>query len=112
VGRSFGRLLRAAGYNFQVESDAMSAMRVAAKFAPDVVLLDVGMPIVDGLQLAKWFRREPSLKNVLLVALTGFGQDSDRQRTAEAGFDRHLVKPVRFAEIERILATVTKSGDA
>jgi len=105
VARSSGRLLRTAGYDIQVEVDATIALQVATKFAPDVVLLDVGMPIVDGLQLAQWLRREPALKDVLLVALTGYGQDSDRQRTKAAGFDHHLVKPVRFAEIEKILAT-------
>ena len=89
-------------------TDGASAMKVALEFAPDAVLLDIGLPDVDGLQVAKWIRQEPALRNVLLVALTGYGQESDRERIREAGIDHHLVKPVRFEKIESILATATR----
>ena len=83
-------------------------MNVAVEFAPDAVLLDIGLPDVDGLQLAKWIRQEPALRNVLLVALTGYGLEADRERIREAGIDHHLVKPVRFEKIESILATAIR----
>ena len=86
-------------------------MKVAVEFAPNAVLLDIGLPDVDGLQLAKWIRQEPALRNVLLIALTGYGLESDRERIREAGIDHHLVKPVRFEKVESILATaIRKSG--
>jgi CheY-like chemotaxis protein len=74
-------------------------MRIAREFTPDLMLLDLGLPVVDGLQVAQWVRQEPALRSVVLVALTGYGQDSDRQRTREVGFDHHLVKPVDFSKI-------------
>ena len=77
------------------------------EFTPDVVLLDIGLPLADGYQVARFIRAEPALRNALLIAVTGYGQDSDRQRTLEAGFDHHLVKPVNSAKVERILSTAT-----
>jgi CheY-like chemotaxis protein len=70
------------------------------------MLLDIGLPVIDGFQVAKRIRQEASLKNVVLVALTGYGQESDRQRTREAGFNHHLVKPADFANVQSILSAV------
>lgn len=67
-----------------------------------------GLPIVDGLKVAKWIRQEPALRNPVLVALTGYGQPFDRQRTSEAGFDHHLVKPVDFGKVKNILSTTAR----
>jgi CheY-like chemotaxis protein len=78
-------------------------MKAALEYRPDVVLLDIGLPLVDGFAVAKRLRQEPALGDVVLVALTGYGQESDRQQSREAGFDHHLVKPVDFAKIESIL---------
>jgi CheY-like chemotaxis protein len=69
------------------------------------MLIDIGLPVTDGLQVARWIRQEPGLSNVLLVALTGYGRDSDRQATRDAGFDYHLAKPVDLKSIQSILAT-------
>ena len=68
------------------------------------MLLDLGLPHLDGCEVARRLRRLPGLENVLLVALTGFGQDQDRRRSHEAGFDAHCVKPVDFAAVQAILA--------
>lgn len=84
-------------------------MSVAREFAPDAILLDIGLPVVDGLQVARRIRQEPALKNVLLIALTGYGRDADRQATRDAGFDYHLAKPVDFATIESTLASVERT---
>jgi signal transduction histidine kinase/ActR/RegA family two-component response regulator len=109
VARSIARLLKVSGHDVRVAHDGASAIRAAREFAPSVVLLDIGLPVVDGLEVAKWIRQEPGLRNVLLVALTGYGQDSDRQRTREAGFDYHIVKPVSLKEIASILAAAAES---
>ena len=85
-------------------------MQVVLEFTPDVVLLDIGLPLVDGFQVARWIRRQPALRGTLLVALTGYGRESDRQRTAEAGFNYHLVKPVDVSRIEGILANAARSS--
>jgi len=67
-----------------------------------------GSESVSGYEVAKWIRQEPVLKSVVLVALTGYGQESDRQRTQEAGFDHHLVKPADFAKVQSILSAVAE----
>ena len=73
-----------------------------------MVLLDIGLPGMDGFEVAKKLRQQEIFKNVVLVAMTGYGQDVDRQRTKEAGFDHHLVKPPDFNKLEQILTTVSE----
>ena len=75
---------------------------------PEITDAILALPVMDGLQVARRIRQEPGLSNVLLIALTGYGQDSDRQATRDAGFDHHLPKPVEFKTIESILATVDR----
>ncbi|SRR6266542_1147331 len=86
-------VLRSAGHDVRVASDGPAALDVAIDFRPDVVFLDVGMPGMDGYETARRLRREVGLDKALLVALTGYGQVTDRQRAGEAGFDHFLVKP-------------------
>jgi PAS domain S-box-containing protein len=104
AAQSFAMLLQTSGHETRLAHDGAIAMKMAREFMPDVVLLDIGLPILDGFQVAKRMREEPALADVVLVALTGYGQDSDKRRTREAGFDHHLVKPVEFAKIESILS--------
>jgi CheY-like chemotaxis protein len=80
------------------------ALAIAGEFRPEVVLLDIGMPGMDGYEVARRLRSSPNTSTSLLVALTGWGQDSDRQRAKEAGFDHHLVKPVDPEAIRALLA--------
>ena len=110
VARSIARLLAIVGHDVRVAQDGESGLSVAREFAPDAMLLDIGLPVVDGLQVARRIRQEPGLRNVLLIALTGYGQDADRQATKDAGFDHHLSKPVDFKTIESILATVDRQS--
>ena len=70
------------------------------------MLLDIGLPGLDGYEVARRIRQEATLKNIVLVALTGYGQDTDRQLAQDAGFDHHLVKPADFNEIEKLLESV------
>ncbi len=104
---SFSILLRAAGHEVRTAHDGPAAIQVALEYQPDVVFLDIGLPGLSGYEVAKRIRQERTLKNVVLVALTGYGQNSDRQTALEAGFDHHLIKPARFVQLKQILATVT-----
>jgi len=109
VARSMARLLAVAGHDVRVAQDGESGMSVAREFAPDAILLDIGLPVVDGLQVARRIRQEPGLRKVLLIALTGYGREADRQATRDAGFDHHLAKPVDFKTIESTLASVERT---
>lgn len=86
-------VLRMAGHEVQIASDGPSTLKLAADFQPDVVFLDVGMPGMDGFETARQLRLIVGLDKTLLVALTGYGREQDRQRSVEAGFDHFLVKP-------------------
>jgi len=105
---SFSMLLRASGHDVQTAHDGLKAVQAAIDFRPDIVLLDIGLPGLNGYEVAKKIRMHPDLQHVVLVALTGYGQDSDRQASGEAGFTHHLVKPARFDELQKILATVAE----
>jgi CheY-like chemotaxis protein len=72
-----------------------------------VVLLDIGLPELNGYEVAKQIRQQPALQSVVLVAMTGYGQETDRQRAQAAGFDHHLVKPADFGKVQQILATAS-----
>jgi len=95
------------GYVTRIAYDAPTALRVAAEFTPDIAFLDIGLPVMDGYELASHLREIPGLDRLRLIALTGYGQVSDRQRTKEAGFDRHLVKPV---DLEAALSSIEEFG--
>ncbi|NML30296.1 hybrid sensor histidine kinase/response regulator [Paraburkholderia antibiotica] len=98
-------VLQADGYDVRVAHEADSALELAAQFEPQAVLLDLGLPGMDGFQLAQEMRRRPNTANALLIAVTGYGQATDRQRSREAGFDHHLVKPVSVEEIHNVIAS-------
>jgi PAS domain S-box-containing protein len=102
---ALAELLRLWGHEVEVAHDGAKAVRSAGAIRPDVVLLDIGLPGMDGYQVADALRRLPELQGALIVALTGYGQESDRQRSARAGFDYHLVKPVDLEELRRLVST-------
>jgi signal transduction histidine kinase len=96
------QLLLMSGHEVRAVYDPELALPALVEFAPDLAFLDVGMPRLNGLELAAMIRADPHGARVVLVALTGWGQDDDRRRSRAAGFDHHLVKPADPAEIERI----------
>jgi PAS domain S-box-containing protein len=100
---SLAMLLRLQGQEVQVAYDAASALAQAEADPPAIAFLDLGMPKMDGYELARAFRNHPALREVVLIALTGWGQPEDRQRTKEAGFDHHLVKPVEEEALHGLL---------
>jgi CheY-like chemotaxis protein len=99
-----GVVVRALGNEVRTAHDGQQAIEMAADFRPHVALMDLGMPKLDGYEAARHIRQQPWGKDLVLVALTGWGQDEDKQRTREAGFDHHLVKPADPAALQRLLA--------
>jgi CheY-like chemotaxis protein len=108
---SFSMLLKALGHEVRTEHDGPAAVNAALDYKPDVIVLDIGLPGLNGYEIAKRIRQAPSLCNVMLVALTGYGQEADRQLALQAGFNHHLVKPARLEQIREILATVEEFGE-
>jgi signal transduction histidine kinase/ActR/RegA family two-component response regulator len=104
-------LLEAHGHAVSVEYDGTSGLARALRERPDVMLLDIGLPDMDGHELARRLRASPDTANALLIALTGYGQSEDREQARQAGFDRHLVKPADLSELLRILAEVRHPSD-
>lgn len=100
-------LLDMLGYQTAGAADGNEAVRVAAQFKPHVVLLDLGLPGMDGYEVAQALRADPQFEGLFIAALTGWGAEGDRRRTADAGFDAHLTKPVELGALE---ATLARSG--
>ena len=101
-------ILKMQGHEVQVCNDGVAAVEEAERFRPEVILMDIGMPNLDGYAAARKIRSETWGQDMMLVALTGWGQEEDRQKTRDAGFDHHLVKPANPADIQRILASAKK----
>jgi CheY-like chemotaxis protein len=101
--QSLGELLEARGHDVRIAHDGADALKTAAEFNPEIAFVDIGMPKVHGYEVARRMRADQSTAGCVLVAVTGWGQENDRRRAREAGFDRHLVKPVDPVEIESIL---------
>ena len=100
---SLAALLAALGHQVHAVYDGATAIRVANTVRPDVVLLDLGMPGIDGLEVCRHLRRQPWGKAILMVALTGWGQEGDRVRTEDAGFDHHIIKPAELKLLTSLL---------
>ncbi|CAN94353.1 unnamed protein product [Sorangium cellulosum So ce56] len=108
-------LLLRAGFECHSASHGISGIELMDEVLPHVAIVDIGLPGIDGLEFARRVREKPQHKNVYLIALTGYGQQGDRERAREAGFDEHLVKPVDLATLKRLLAEgepVTGEGGA
>lgn len=106
---SLGMMLRALGNEIHTAYDGLEAVYMAEQFCPDVVLLDIGLPKMNGYDVARKIREQPSDKSTILIAVTGWGQEHDRLRSKAAGFDQHLVKPVNPAEIMHLLASMPRA---
>jgi len=108
AAETLGLLLEASGHRVSIEHDPLCALERSRAEAPQVCLLDIGLPGMDGYELARRLRAQPATEHALLVAITGYGQDSDRRLAAEAGFDRHLVKPIDFETLQDALAGASR----
>jgi len=105
---SIAAILETSGHEVEVAYSAQKALEMAVAHQPDIVLLDIGLPDMDGYEVAKHLRQTPELKEMRLIAVTGYGQLSDRQRSQEAGFDEHVVKPVEWRKLEELLTSLMK----
>ena len=103
-------LVRAMGSEADTADNGIEGIRLASRLTPDVIILDIGMPVMDGYETCRRIRREPFGQSVVIVALTGWGQERDKQRAIEAGFDAHLTKPADPLQLERILAGAVVSA--
>jgi PAS domain S-box-containing protein len=106
---SLAMLLEILGHDVQTANDGHQAIATAGEFQPDIAILDIGLPQMSGYQLAQRLRQQPWAKQVVLVALTGWGQEEHRRRSADAGFDYHLTKPVDFEMLQRIIAETARA---
>ena len=102
--QSLSLLLGILGHEVETAGDGPGALAAAERFLPDIGLIDIGLPGMDGFEVARRLRALPGLEGVVLVAQTGWGQDADRRRSEEAGFDHHVVKPLDLEHLQRILS--------
>ena len=102
-------MLAIAGHTVRCARDGAQAISEAQSFAPEVVLLDVGLPELDGYQVARRLRQLPQTRHALIIGLTGYGMPADRQRGREAGFDHHLLKPADPAELRALIEVMVRA---
>jgi CheY-like chemotaxis protein len=107
---TFAELLQASGHHVQTAYTGRQAFMLAETFHPHALLMDVGLPDVNGYELAQRIRATPWGRDALLIAVTGWGQETDRQRALDAGFDHHLIKPIAAETVESLLQSVRESG--
>jgi CheY-like chemotaxis protein/two-component sensor histidine kinase len=105
---SLAMLLRLLGHEARVAHSGAAALELIDSYRPEMIFLDIGMPEMDGYEVARRVQQMPGMRGTRLAALTGWGQQDARQRTAQAGFDHHLVKPVEPAALEELLATLKR----
>jgi DNA-binding response OmpR family regulator len=105
-------LLSLAGNETQTAFDGLEAMESAATFKPELILLDIGLPKLNGYEVARKIREQPWGKKMVLIALTGWGQEEDRCRSREAGFDHHLTKPIDLGSLKKLLTSLSMAKAA
>jgi two-component system CheB/CheR fusion protein len=99
------------GHVVQSANDGIAALQLAETFKPDIVLLDIGLPGLNGYEVARQLNRTNGSRRMCIVAMTGYGTDEDRERTRDAGFHHHVVKPVEPAELNSLVARSLESMD-
>lgn len=108
AAESMSMLFELWGYEVVCAFDGRHALETAAKYQPDAVFLDIGLPGMDGYEIAERLRELPQGTRAVLVAITGYGQDEDRRRSREAGIDHHLVKPVAPEALHELLQSLDR----
>jgi two-component system, OmpR family, response regulator len=103
AAQAMSMLLEALGHEVRTEYDGPRALASVDQFRPDVVVLDIGLPGMDGFEVARELRKRDATRHVLMLAMTGYGSDADRQDALAAGFDHHLTKPVSIDALEALL---------
>jgi CheY-like chemotaxis protein len=100
----FAEVIRLLGHEVEVAFDGLRALRIAERFKPTVALVDIGLPVMDGYEVARRLREMTGTKPLRLVAVTGYGEDANRAMSLEAGFDLHTVKPVELENLRSLLS--------
>ncbi|MEZ2354851.1 ATP-binding protein [Caballeronia sp. RCC_10] len=111
AAEALGMLLASCGHDVIIEHESRSALQLALRERPDACLLDIGLPDMDGNELARHLRASPEMADATLIAVTGYGQDEDRHRSAHAGFHHHLVKPIVIEQLATLLAGINLRRD-
>lgn len=111
IVRTSAILLQYAGFEVRTASSGREALKVAAEFHPQIALLDVGLPDLDGYEIARRLRADLTLPMMTLIAITAYGRDEDRMKAKAAGFDHHLVKPVHFNNLLSLIGSQSKPGE-
>jgi CheY-like chemotaxis protein len=106
--KSLSMLLELMGHEVRLAYDGPTALEISAEFIPDVALIDVGLPGMNGYEVARRIREQPDLRHAVLIAQTGWGREEDREESRQAGFDHHLSKPLDHELLEKILAAPTE----
>jgi len=101
---TLAKLLALSGHETQTAYDGIEAVAAVEKFLPDLVLLDIGLPKLDGYEACRRIRRMPGGERIVIIAMTGWGQEQDRRKSKEAGFNGHLVKPLEYGALMKLLA--------
>lgn len=109
LAQTTGWLVEAMGYDYRLARSGTEALAVAGEYQPHVMMLDIGLPGMSGYDLCRTLRQNPVLKTTVFIAQTGWGQDEHRQMARDAGFHHHLVKPLSFDTLEKLLGTIEKS---
>jgi len=109
---TLAKLLQESGNEVEIAEDGIKALETAARFCPDIALLDIAMPRLNGYDTARRIREEPWGKQMILIAFTGWGQGRDRRRSQEAGFDFHLTKPIRYEALLEIMQNLSQERRA
>ncbi|MGF9693815.1 response regulator [Rhizobium sp. 0TCS1.26] len=110
IADTLGMLLEDIGHQFEAVHDGRQALDAARHYRPDVILLDIGLPGMDGYEVCRALRNDPEFEKTTIIAQTGWGQSRDKDLASEAGFDFHLTKPVPLEHLQKVLATVTSQG--
>jgi CheY-like chemotaxis protein len=110
VAESMVALLGVLGHRVRVAYDGLSALDVASVERPDIMLVDIGLPGMDGYEVARRVRQDPKLQRTVLVALSGYGREEDKREAAAAGFHHHLTKPVEFDKLQGLVSGVSRTG--
>ncbi|HZR07404.1 MAG TPA: ATP-binding protein, partial [Myxococcales bacterium] len=112
IGETLRDLLQLLGHRVELAADGLRGVQLALAIRPDVALVDIGLPGIDGYEVARRLRATDAGKQILLVALTGYGRPEDRDRSLAAGFDAHLVKPVDPDELNALIASLGRGRQA
>jgi CheY-like chemotaxis protein len=110
VAEAIGWVLEKIGHDHRFVHDGREALAAAHEYRPDVVILDIGLPGMDGYAVCRAFREDELFKDISIIAQTGWGQSRDKTSASEAGFDHHLTKPVSREELVKVLASIAKQG--